>query len=69
MTAIIKTDDHRIEFNRLEEEYKLGNITPAHIKWFLDIGKSGRDSLVNGSLIILDSDSQFVECLYEFWHY
>ena len=65
MTAIIKTDDHRIEFNRLEEEYKLGNITPAHIKWFLDIGKSGRDSLVNGSLIILDSDSQFVECLYE----
>lgn len=69
MDTVIDTGGHQIDqFSRFKKEFKLGNITSEHIKWFLGISRSEKDALANGHKIPLEQSyftSAFEECLYE----
>ena len=56
------------QFSRFEKEFKLGKITPEHLKWFLSLSKSTKDDLASGYKIPLEQSyftSAFEACLYE----
>lgn len=58
MSNTIETDidRHQInQFSRFEKEFKLGNITLDHIKWFVDLDKNTRDRLAKGYDIPMNS--------------